>query len=352
MENTMEHLRSLLILAVVAAAAVSVSLPTHAQSAPTYEAVGEVAIGGEGGWDYLALDEGASRLYVSHATSYAVVDTNKRSVVGTIADTPGAHGFAIAPGLDRGFTTNGRENMVSVVQLSTLKTLSKVSVGEGPDAILYAAQSKRVYVFCGDGKSASVIDPRSAKVVATVALGGAPEFAVEDPAAGRIYNNLEDTNEVVAIDEKTNKVVERWSLAPATTPTGLAIDTAHHRLFSGCRSGAVVALDSTTGKIVSTWKIGMGVDACRFDPALRLVFASCADGTVTIARENDPSSYTVVQTLATGPGARTMTLDPKTHRIYLSTAQLKPAPEPAEGQPRARPSVVPGTFKVLVFGPK
>ncbi len=350
----MTIVRVLLSAATVAlAAGIVSSAPPRVQSeAPTYGPVGEVAVGGEGGWDYLALDEATSRLYVSHSTTFAVVDTKSNALVGTIAGTPGAHGFAVAPGLGRGFTTNGGENTVSVVDLATLKTISKIDVGEGPDAILYAASSGRVYAFCGDGNSASVIDPKTAKVVATVDLGGAPEFAVEDAKAGRIYNNLEDKNEVVAVDERTNKVVARWPLAPADTPTGLAIDVERHRLFAGCRSGSVVALDSTNGKVVATWPIGKGVDACRYDPKLGLVFASCADGTVTIARQNGPDSYAVVQTLSTGPGARTMTLDPKTHRIFLATATLTPAPEPAPGQKRARPTVVPGTFKVIVFGPK
>jgi YVTN family beta-propeller protein len=239
-----------------------------------------------------------------------------------------------------------------VVDLKTLKTLSKIDVGDKPDAVIYAQASGRVYVFNGDSKTASVIDPKAAKVVATVELGGSPEFAVEDPEAGRVYNNLEDTSEIVALDEKTNKVVARWPLAPCEEPSGLAIDVAHHRLFAGCGNGVEVAVDSTSGKVVASWKIGQGVDACRFDPSLGLVFASCGEGVVTIAHEDGPDAYSVVQTLATARGARTMTLDPKTHRIYLATAELKPAPEPAPGQPRVRPTVVPGTFKVLVYGPQ
>ncbi len=344
--------RQVLALAFVSMTVCGPATARDSHAAPTYAKVGEVVVGGEGGWDYLTLDEQTSRLYVSHSTSYAVIDTISNSVVGTIADTPGAHGFAIAPGVGLGFTTNGRENKVSVVDLKTLKTVSKIDVAEGPDAILYASASKHVYAFCGDGNCASVIDPRTSKVVATVALGGAPEFAVEDPKAGRIYNNLEDKNEVVAIDEKTNTVVARWPLAPGETPTGLAIDLDHHRLFSGCRNGHVIALDSTSGKVVATWPIGKGVDACRYDARLHLVFASCSDGTVTISDQLTPDSYRVVQTLATGPGARTMTLDTRTHQIYLATAEFKPAPEPAAGQPRARPAVVAGTFKIIVFAPK
>lgn len=348
----MKLVRVLLALSLGAIAATAAAPAKKIHAVPTYALVAQIPVGGDGFWDYLTLDETGSRLYVSHGTNFAVLDPKAGSVAGAIADTPGAHGMAIAPEVGRGFTTNGRENKVSVVDLRTLRTVAKIDVPEGPDAILYAAATGRIYVFCGDANVAAVVDPKTAKVVATVPLGGAPEFGVEDRAAGVVYNNLEDTSEIVAIDEKTAKVTARWSLAPGEEPTGLAIDVAHHRLFAGCHNGKEIAVDARTGKVVATWPIGRGVDACRYDAELGLVFASCGDGTVTIAHEDAPDRYTVVQTLETAPGARTMELDPKTHRIYLSAAKLEPAPEPAPGQRRARPAVVSGTFKVLVYGPK
>lgn len=257
-----------LALAALAPASVPVQLAGPRQVS-SYHELAEIPVGGKGGWDYLTLDETTDRLYLSHGTAFSVVDVKAGKVVGSIADTAGAHGMAIAPGLERGFTTDGLENRVSVVDLKTLKTLSKIDVGEKPDAVIYAEASGRVYVFNGDSKTASVIDPKAAKVVATVELGGSPRFAVEDQKAGRVYNNLEDTSEIVAIDEKMNKVVARWRIAPCEEPSGLAIDVAHHRLFAGCGNGLEVAVDSTSGKVVASWKIGQGVDACRFDPGAR-----------------------------------------------------------------------------------
>jgi YVTN family beta-propeller protein len=318
----------------------------QAHGTPTYAAAGEIRVGGEGGWDYLALDEATSRLYVAHATSFAVVDTKAGALVGTIADTPGAHGIAFVPGSGRGYTTHGRENKVGVVDLAALKVVSRIDAGVGPDAILYATESRHLFAFDHSGKAATVIDPKTEKVVATIPLGGEAEFGVEDPSAGRVYVNSEDTSEIVVIDEKTNKVVARWPLAPGEEPTGLAIDLEHHRLFASCGNGRGVAVDTAKGKVVASWPIGRGADACRYDSELKLVFASCGDGTVTIAHEDSPDAYTVVQTLQTARGARTMTLDPKTHRIYLATADLK------DGAPGTRPTAVPGTFRVLVFGPK
>jgi YVTN family beta-propeller protein len=339
------------VISIVSLAAVGHAAPPG-RTAPAYRLLKEIPIGGDGGWDYLSLDEKAHRLYVAHESSYAVIDTRLDTFVGTVADTPGAHGFAVVPRVGRGFATNGHQNTVSVVDLKTMMVLSKIVVGDKPDSVLYAVASRRVYAFNGDGMTASVIDPKTAKVIATIELGGEPEFAVEDAARGGIYCNLENTNEIVRIDEKTNAVVARWSLAPGATPTGLALDVKHQRLFAGCRNGMVVAVDATSGRALATWPIGQKVDACRYDPELGLVFASCGDGTVTIARQDNPDAYTVVQTLTTAPGAKTMTLDPKTHRIYLATAELRAAAEPPPGETKGKPTPVPGTFKVMVYGPK
>ena len=315
-----------------------------------YRFIKEIPIGGDGGWDYLSVDESARRLYVSHSTKVVVIDLNKDEVAGEIVDTPGVHGLAIAPDLPRGFTSNGREAKAGIVDLATLKTLEKVDTGDNPDAILYEPGTQHVYTFNGAGKSATVIDAKSGKVLATIPLSGKPEFAAADPAAGRVYCNIEDKNELVAIDAREHRVANTWPIEPGEEATGLAIDLAHHRLFIGCHNGKMLMMDSTNGNVVALVPIGEGVDATAFDPQTRLAFASCGDGTVTIAREETPESLVVVQTLATARGARTMALDPKTHRIYLGAAQFEPAPEPTPGAPRQRPKITPGTFKILVYG--
>ena len=314
-----------------------------------YHFLKEIPVGGDGGWDYLSVDADAGRLYVSHGTKVVVIDLARQAVAGEIADTPGVHGFAIAHELVRGFSSNGRENKVSVIDLASLKTLSKVESGENPDAILYEPLQREVYAFNGRGRSATVLGAESAKVLATIPLSGKPEFAVSDPTAGRVYCNLEDKNQVAAIDTKEHKVVSHWPIAPGEEASGMAIDLAHHRLFLGCGNKLMVIMDSSSGKVVGSVPIGQGVDANAFDPGTQLAFSSCGDGTVTIAHEDSPDKLTVVQTLKTERGAKTMALDPKTHNIYLSTAKFEAAPAQAEGAPRQRPKIVPGTFKVLVY---
>ena len=315
-----------------------------------YSFAKEIPVGGEGGWDYLSVDSGARRLYVSHATKVVVIDIDKDIVVGEITNTSGVHGLAPAPELQRGFTSNGRENKASIVDLKTLQTLSKVETGQNPDGMLYEPGQQEVYMFNGRSESATVIDAKLGKVLSTIPLGGKPEFAAGDPQAGRVYNNLEDKSQVAVIDTKTHQVVKSWPIAPGEEASGLAIDLVHHRLFLGCGNNLMVMMDSTNGRVVATVPIGDGVDANAFDPGTQLAFASCGDGTVTIAHEETPDKLTVVQILPTERGARTMTLDPRTHRIYLATAKFEPAPEPAPGEKRQRPKPVPGSFKVLVYG--
>ncbi len=327
----------------------TLSAPLRSADGP-FHLVTEIKVGGEGGWDYLSVDSGARRLYVSHATKVVVIDLDQNTVVGEIADTPGVHGVALAPDLGRGLTSNGGENKAGIVDLKTLQTLSKVDTDKGPDGMLYDPGQQEFYTFNGRGQSATVISAKSSTVVATIPLGGRPEFAAVDVAAGRIYDNLEDKSEVVVIDTTTHQVVNRWPIAPGEEASGMAIDIVHHRLFLGCHNQMMVMMDSTTGKVLATVPIGQGVDANAFDPGTGLAFASCGDGTVTVAKEETPDTLTVVQTLPTERSARTMALDPKTHRIYLASAQFEPAPEPAPGQRRQRPKVVPGTFKILVYG--
>lgn len=279
-----------------------------------------------------------------------MVDLAKSAVAGEIADMPGVHGFLAVPELNRGFSTNGKENKSSVVDLKTLKTISKVDTGENPDALVYEPGHREVYVFNHSGNSATVIDAASGRVVSTIPLGGSPEFAAVDRAAGRIYCNIEDTSEVVAIDTTKHEVVARWPTAPGEEPSGIAFDAAHHRLFAGCHNKMMVMLDTESGKVVATVPIGSGVDGAAFDDATQLAFASCGDGTTTIAKEEAPDKLRVVQTLKTQRGARTIALDPRTQRIYLPTAQFGPEPTPGPGAPH-RPAIIPNSMKLLVFGP-
>ena len=322
-----------------------------AEEQSNYKFIKSIPIGGEGGWDYLSIDAKARKLYVTHASKIVFVDLTQDKVAGEIADTPGVHGFAIAPELGRGFSSNGAESRVSVVDLKTLKTIAKVKTGENPDAILYDSTHSEVYAFNGRGKSATVTNAESNNLVSTVPLSGKPEFAAADGLGERVFCNIEDKSEVAVIDMKTHAVTATWPLSPGEEPTGMAFDAVHHRLFVGCHNKLMTMLDSDTGKVVAKAPIGAGVDACAFDDANQLAFASCGDGTVTIAKEEALDKLTVVQTLTTEPGARTMALDPGTHRIYTCTAQIAPdtGPSPSPGEHR-RPNYVPGTFHVLVYG--
>jgi YVTN family beta-propeller protein len=316
-----------------------------------YHFVKEIPIGGEGGWDILTIDSNAQRLYLSHATKVVVVDLSKNAVVGEIADTPGVHGFLAVPEVQRGFSSNGKENKASVVDLKTLRTISKVDTGESPDALVYESKRGEVYIFNHRGNSVTIIDAKTSNVVATVSLGGGPEFAAIDSAANRVYVNIEDKSEVVAIDTTKHEVVAHWPLAPGEEPSGIAFDAAHHRLFSTCHNKMMTMLDTQSGKVVGTTAIGTGVDGAAFDDATQLVFASCGEGVTNIVKEETPEKLRSVQTLKTERGARTMALDPKTHRIYLPSAQYQPPPSPSPGASPGRPSVVPNTLKLLVYGP-
>jgi YVTN family beta-propeller protein len=275
-----------------------------------------------------------------------VIDTLTETVVGKIADTQGVHGIAVAPELGRAFVSDGRANQVSIVDTSTLSTLLKVETGTNPDAILYNPAHREVYAFNGRSASVTVINAEKGQAVSTVALGGKPEFAQVDPVADRIFDNLEDKNEVVVIDGASHAVLARWPIAPGESASGMAIDTGHHRLFLGCENEMMVVVDSESGKVVANLPAGKGIDAAAFDPGTQLAFTSNGrNGTVTIVHEDTPDTYAVVQTLVTERGARTMTVDTSTHRIYLATAKF--GPSPAGG---GRPPIIPGSFKVLVYG--
>jgi DNA-binding beta-propeller fold protein YncE len=340
----MSTFRRFVFLLVASAAVFPLIAPSVHGDSP-YHFIKEIPVGGEGGWDLLSVDEANRRLYVSHATKVVVIDLDKDAVVGEIPDTPGVHGIALAPTLGRAFVSNGRESKASVVDISTLATAMKVDTGPNPDTALYEPEQQEVYMFNGRGKSATVFAAETGNVITTIELPGKPEFAVCDAKAGRIYDNIEDKSEVVAIDAKTHQVVDTWPIAPGEEPSGMAFDEAHHRLFLGCGNKMMVMIDSENGKVIANVPIGGGVDANAFDPGTQLAFSSNGEGNVTIAHEDSPDTLSVVQTLETERGARTMTIDPQTHKIYLPSAKY----EPAEAGQR-RPKIIPDSFKVLVYG--
>lgn len=315
---------------------------------PGLHVVKKYKLGGEGWWDYLKVDAESHRLFISRGTHVVVMDTTDGKQVGEVADTPGVHGIALAPEFDRGFTSNGGEGSVSIFELKTLKLIAKVKgVGENPDAILYDPASKRVFTFNGRSHDATAIDAASGKIAGKIPLDGKPEFAVST-GSGEIFNNIEDKSELVRLDPKDLKVTARWPLAPCEEPSGLAMDVANRRLFVGCHNKMMAVVNADTGKVVTTLPIGEGVDANRFDPGTRLAFASCGDGTLTVVHEDSPDKFHVAETVTTQRGARTMALDPKTHDIYLVTAQFGPPPAATAQQPHPRPTMVPDSFVVLV----
>ena len=281
---------------------------------------GSVAIGGKGGWDYVAADPATHFVYISHETRMHIVDPASKKVDAEIPDTPGVHGIALAPEFTRGFITCGKDNSLVVIDLKTSRVLARLKqIGTKPDAVVFDPFSKRVFVMNNGGDNITVVDPQTQKVVGTIPVGGAPEFAQSD-LKGRLFVNVEDRNQVKVIDTQSLKVLATWSLAPHATPTGMAIDLEHQRLFVGCRSKQLVVLDLQTGAIVAALPIGAGVDACAFDPSTRRAFASCKDGTVTVVQAESADAYSVLGALRTEPGSKTMTLDVSTHKLYVPAA--------------------------------
>jgi len=295
-------------------------LAASAQTPGSYHVTKKIPIPGQGGWDYLAVDEAARRLYVSHGSEVEVVDIDSGTIVGKIENTPGVHGIAIAPELGRGFVSNGQASTITIFDLKTLKRISDVPTGQKPDAIIYDPATSRVFAFNGGGNSATAIHAADGSVAGTVDLGGGPEYAVSD-AAGYVYDNLEDESLVLKINAKSLKVEERWPTAPCSSPSSMAIDRPNRRLFLGCRSKVMAVMNADTGKVIATLPIGDHVDATAFDPASRLIFNSNGEGTITVIRQDGPDKYSIAETVKTLPRAKTMALDPKTHQLFLSTAE-------------------------------
>ena len=301
-------------------------------------------LGGEGSWDYVIPDSPNHRLFIARQTRVMVVDEDTGALLGEVTGINGAHGTAIAESTGHGFATSGNDQSVVMFDLKSFKPLSRIPAAEDADAILYDAPSNRVFTLNGDAHSSTVIDPRAGTVISNLPLSGKPENGVS-AGDGKLYANITDTGEVVEIDTKTATIARRWPTAPCKNPVPMAIDTAHHRLFSGCRSGVMAISDYQAGKVVATVPIGSGVDGAGYDPASGDAFASNADGTMTIIHQDSPDQYRVIQTLETPQGSRNMGLDPKNHRVFLVSAKFGPRPENGKG----RPPVLPGTFTLLVI---
>ncbi|MEP7326814.1 MAG: YncE family protein [Gemmatimonadota bacterium] len=322
-----------------------------AQAGPHYTVSKRVVLGGDTGWDYLLADTVTHRIYVSHGSHVVVLDLDNLSVVGDIPNTNGVHGIVAVPSVGRGFTSNGRDTSVTIFDLKTLATIGTVKVtGANPDAIMFDPVSGRVFTFNGRGANATAIDPASGSVVGTVTLNGKPEEAIAD-GTGMIYVNLEDSSSIAVFDTQELKVLHTWSLSPCEEPSGLAFDAVHNRLFAACGNGLMAVLNPATGKVVATLHIGDGVDGAGFDPKRQLAFSSNGDGTLTMIREVSPDSFAVVGNIPTQAGARTMSLDAVTGRIFLTSAQFGAAPAATTEQPRPRRPMVPGTFTLLVVSP-
>jgi DNA-binding beta-propeller fold protein YncE len=308
-------------------------------------------LGGPGGWDYLELDQAAQHLYVSRSDRVLVLDARSGKKIGEIDGLSGVHGIALADDLHRGFISNGRANTVTIFDPATLKVLHTTAVvARDPDGIVYDPYSQRVFTFNGDSNDASVIDARTGKLLGHVALPGRPEFPVSD-GQGHVFDNIESKNELVEIDPRAMKVTATWPLKDCDSPSGLAIDIAHHRLFSVCQNKVMAVTDATDGRAIASVPIGAGPDAARYDAQRGLVFSSNGrSGTLTVAQEASPDHYTVLADVPTQPSARTMALDEASGRVFLSAAQFGARPAPTKAEPHPRPAVKPGSFTILMVG--
>ena len=315
-----------------------------------YHLLKKITLGGDGGWDVLRFDSPTRRLFISRQTKVIVLNVDSEKVVGEIPNTDGVHDIALAPEFNRGFTSNGRAGTVTIFDLKTLAVIGSAPSGGNPDVMEYDPASKRVFVMNGRSSDTTVVDAATGKVVATIPLAGKPEFAVSD-GAGHLYVNIEDKSEIVQIDSQKLTVTARWPLAPCQEPTGLAIDAAHRRLFAGCDNKMMAVVNADSGKVIATPAVGEGVDGTAFDPGTGFAFASAGQSaTLTVIHEDSPDKFTVVEDVPTQKGARTLTLDPKSHEVYTVTADFGPRPEPTKDNPRPRPPILPNSFVVLVYG--
>jgi DNA-binding beta-propeller fold protein YncE len=327
---------------------VALGLCAIASPAQAWHLTKEIHLPGAEGWDYLSVDPGHGHLFVAHGTHVDVIDLSRLESVGSIPNTPGVHGVAVADDLGRGYISAGGSNSVIVFDLKSLARVGEIkTTGANPDAILYHRATHRVFTFNGRGRNVTVIDATKGEVIGTIPLDAKPEFAVADET-GHIFVNLEDRNSIARIDPATLRVTATWPLKGCDEPTGLAIDGAHRRLFSVCDNNVMAIVNSASGQLAATVHIGDGPDATGFDATSQLAFASAGDGTLTVVKEQTPDTFTVTDTVQTRAGARTMTLDERTHRLFLATAQRDRPGNPATHE---RPKIVPDTFEVMVFEP-
>ena len=316
-----------------------------AQSWSSYRITQTYTLGGDGRWDYIVPDPPNHRLFIARENRVMVVDEDRGTLLGEVTGIQGAHGTALVPATGHGFATSANDQSVVMFDLKTFKVLGRIPAAEDADAIIYDSASNRVFTFNGDAHSSTVIDPRAGTMITNIPLGGKPEYGAS-AGDGKVYANLTDTSEVVEIDAKTATVARRWSTAPCKQPVSMAIDTAHHRLFSGCRSGVMAISDYQAGKVVATVPIGTGVDGAAFDAPSGNAFASNADGTLTVIHQDAPDQYHVSENVQTPQGARNMGLDPTNHRVFIVSAKFGPAPAGAPG--RGRGPVLPGSFTLMV----
>jgi len=317
---------------------------------PSYHLAKTIPVSGDGSWDYVKVDQVGRRAYVTHETQVEVLDADSLKHIGVIGNLHGVHGIGFAQGPGRGFISNGKSDSVTIFDLKTLAVLGEVKVGKKPDALSYDNFTERLFAFNGESNSATVIDGKSGKVVSTIALGGGPEFAASDHK-GHVFVNLEDTSETLMLDAAKFTVMHRWKVAPGASPSSLAIDRVKHRLFIGCRNRLLIVMNADNGKVIASLPIGDHVDATAFDPETHQVISSTGDGALTIIAQDDPDHYQIVQTLATPKGSKTFGLDAKTHKLFVPAADFGPAQRPSKDNPKGRPKVLPGTFRVLVFEP-
>jgi len=319
------------------------SLLAPSQSS-SYRVTHTYTLGGDGNWDYIVPDPPNHRLFIARQNRVMVVDEEKGTLLGEVTGIMGAHGTAIAESTGHGFATSGNDEAVVMFDLKTFKVLGRIHAAEDADAILYDRPSNRVFTLNGDAHSSTVIDPRAGTLITNIPLGGKPEYGAS-AGDGKVYANLTDVSEVVEIDAKTATVSRRWSTAPCKQPVSMALDTAHQRLFSACRSGVMAVSDYRAGKVVATIPIGMGVDGAGYDPASGNAFASSADGTLTVIHQDTPDQYRVAETVQTPLGSRNMGLDPTNHRIFVASGKFGTAPTSGRG----KAPVLPGSFSLMVI---
>ncbi len=322
-----------------------------AQARPQYGLAKVVQLPGDSGWDYLAFEQGGHRLFVAHGTRVDVIDTKRLTRIGEIADTPGVHGIALAPELRRGFISAGAAGTIIEFDLQSFARLKEIkSTGANPDAIIYDRATQRVFAFNGRGRNATVLDARSAEVIGTIELNAKPEFAAAD-GKGHVYVNLQDTNSLAVIDSRSLALLSVWPLTGCEDPSGLALNVAAGHVYSVCGNRVMVVTEGASGRILGTAPIGAGVDAAAYDPGANLAFASCGEGVLIAVTQTATGVPQVAQSVPTQPGARTMALDERTHRIYLVTASLGETPAPSPERPHPRAPILPGTFRLLAVYP-